>query len=97
MMIWNADLRHGYLPDWLDRNILVHYYRYCNDLGREDIYNLNINGYAENGFSVINSFSKMTYIDFYTSALRLYNWSYKTLPIINKENYGKVPGGCLCI
>ena len=25
MMIWNADLRHGYLPDWLDRNILVHY------------------------------------------------------------------------
>lgn len=97
MMIWNADLRHGYLPDWLDRNILVHYYRYCNDLGREDIYNLNINGYAEDGFSVINSFSKMTYIDFYTSALRLYNWSYKTLPMVNRENYGKVPGGCLCI
>ena len=97
MMIWNADLRHGHLPDWLDRNILVHYYRYCNDLGREDIYNLNVNGYAEDGFSVINSFSKMTYIDFYTSALRLYNWSYRTLPMVNPENFGKVPGGCLCI
>ena len=97
MMIWNADLRHGYLPDWLDRNILVHFYRPYNDLGREDIYNLNINGYAEDGFSVVNSFARMTYIDFYMNAIRLYNWSYRTLPMVNQENYGKLPGGCLCI
>ena len=100
MMIWNADLRHGYLPDWLDRNILVHYYRTCNDLGREDIYNLNINGYAEDGFSVINSYAKMTYMhlpDDYMNPIRLYNWSYRTIPMVNPDCYAKVPGGCLCI
>ena len=47
MMMWNADLHPGHLPEELDRNIIVHYYRYCSDLGRENIYDLHINGYTD--------------------------------------------------
>ena len=100
MMIWNADLEPGNIPEWLDRNIIIQYYRYCYDLGKEDLYNLDINGYAEDGYSVINSFSRMMYMhlpDLFMNSLRLYNWSYRTIPFINPENYGNVPGGCMCI
>lgn len=100
MMIWNADLRPGHIPDWLDRNILIHYYRDCNNLGREDIYNLNINGYAADGFSVINSLARATYMvdpNRHMDTFKLYSWTYRTVPFVNPESYGKVPGGCLCI
>ncbi len=100
MMIWNADLEPGNIPEWLDRNIIIQYYRYCYDLGKEDLYNLDINGYAEDGYSVINSFSRMMYMhlpDLFMNSLRLYNWSYRTIPFVNPENYGNVPGGCMCI
>lgn len=38
MMMWNADIHPGHLPMRLDRNIIMHYYRYCSDLGREKLY-----------------------------------------------------------
>ena len=100
MMIWNADLEPGNIPEWLDRNIIIHYYRYCYDLGKEELYNLDINGYANDGYSVINSFSRMMYMhlpDLFMNSLRLYNWSYRTIPFVNPENYDNVPGGCMCI
>ena len=98
MMMWNADLHPGHLPENLDRNILVHYYRYCSDLGREDIFNLHINGYADEGFSVINSYYPQTYMDLpeYMSAEKLCSWSYRNDPLVKKGNRPKVPGGCLC-
>ena len=98
MMMWNADLHPGRLPEALPRNILIHYYRYCSDLGREDIFNLHINGYADEGFSVINSYYPQTYMDLpeYMSAEKLCSWSYRNDPLVRKNNRPKVPGGCLC-
>ena len=98
MMMWNADLHPGHLPEELDRNILIHYYRYCSDLGREDIFNLHINGYADEGFSVINSYYPQTYMDLpeYMSAEKLNSWTYLNDPLVKLKNRPRVPGGCLC-
>ena len=98
MMMWNADLHPGHLPEELDRNILIHYYRYCSDLGREDIFDLHINGYADEGFSVINSYYPQTYMDLaeYMSAEKLNSWTYLNDPLAKKCNRPKIPGGCLC-
>lgn len=98
MMMWNADLHPGHLPEELPRNILIHYYRYCSDLGREDIFNLHINGYADEGFSVINSYYPQTYMDLpeYMSAEKLNSWTYLNDPLVKKINQPQVSGGCLC-
>jgi hypothetical protein len=98
MMMWNADLHPGHLPEDLPRNILIHYYRYCSDLGREDIFNLHVNGYADEGFSVINSYYPQTYMDLpeYMSAEKLNSWTYLNDPLAKKCNRPKIPGGCLC-
>lgn len=98
MMMWNADLHPGHLPEELPRNILIHYYRYCSDLGREDIFNLHINGYADEGFSVINSYYPQTYMDLpeYMNAEKLNSWTYLNDPLVRKMNRPRVPGGCLC-
>lgn len=98
MMMWNADLHPGHLPEELPRNILIHYYRYCSDLGREDIFNLHINGYADDGFSVINSYYPQTYMDLadYMSAEKLNSWTYLNDPLVKRINRPQVPGGCLC-
>ena len=98
MMMWNADLHPGHLPEELPRNILIHYYRYCSDLGREDIFNLHINGYADEGFSVINSYYPQTYMDLadYMSAEKLNSWTYLNDPLVKRSNRPQVPGGCLC-
>ena len=98
MMMWNADLYPGHLPEELDRNILIHYYRYCSDLGREDIFNLHINGYADEGFSVINSYYPQTYMDLpeYMSAEKLNSWTYLNDPLAKASNRPRIPGGCLC-
>ena len=98
MMMWNADLHPGHLPEDLDRNILLHYYRYCSDLGRENIYHLHMDRYADEGFSVINSYYPQTYMDLpdYMSAEKLTSWSYRNDPLVSKRNRALVPGGCLC-
>lgn len=98
MMMWNADLHPGHLPEELPRNILIHYYRYCSDLGREDIFDLHINGYADEGFSVINSYYPQTYMDLpeYMSAEKLNSWTYLNDPLVKQKNRPQIPGGCLC-
>lgn len=98
MMMWNADLHPGHLPENLDRNILLHYYRYCSDLGRENIYHLHLDRYADEGFSVINSYYPQTYMDLpeYMSAEKLCSWSYRNDPLVSRRNRALVPGGCLC-
>lgn len=98
MMMWNADLHPGHLPENLDRNILLHYYRYCSDLGRENIYHLHLDRYADEGFSVINSYYPQTYMDLpeYMSSEKLCSWSYRNDPLVSRRNRALVPGGCLC-
>ena len=98
MMMWNADLHPGHLPEELDRNILLHYYRYTSDLGRENIYHLHMDRYADEGFSVINSYYPQTYMDLpeYMSAEKLCSWSYRNDPLVSRRNRALVPGGCLC-
>ena len=96
MMIWNADMHPGHLPEELDRNILLHYYRYCSDLGKESIYHLHMDRYADEGFSVVNSYYPQTYIARYMSAERLCSWSYRGEPLVSRRNRALVPGGCLC-
>ena len=98
MMMWNADLHPGHLPEALDRNILLHYYRYCSDLGRENIYHLHLDRYADEGFSAINSYYPQTYMDLpeYMSAEKLASWSYRNDPLVSRRNRALVPGGCLC-
>ncbi|MBO5069947.1 MAG: family 20 glycosylhydrolase [Roseburia sp.] len=98
MMMWNADIHPGHLPKEFERNMIIHYYRFCSDLGRERIYNLYLNGYIEDGFSAINSYYPQTYMDFdnYMSAEKLNGWSHLTGPLVKKENHAKLPGGCCC-
>lgn len=98
MMMWNADLHPGHLPEALDRNILLHYYRYCSDLGRENIYHLHLDRYADEGFSAINSYYPQTYMDLpeYMSAEKLASWSYRNDPLVSHRNRALVSGGCLC-
>lgn len=98
MMMWNADMRPGHLPDSLDRNIIMHFYRSDNTLCREKIFDLSIGGYAAEGFSVINSYFPLTYMDFdfYMSAEKLSSWTHLTNPLVPAENRASVPGGCCC-
>ena len=98
MMMWNADLHPGHLPKELDRNILLHYYRYCSDLGRENIYHLHLDRYADEGFSAVNSYYPQTYMDLpeYMSAEKLCSWSYRNDPLVSRRNRALIPGGCLC-
>lgn len=98
MMMWNADIHPGHLPVCLDRNIIMHYYRYCSDLGREKLYNLHINGYIDEGFTTINSYYPQTYMDFddYMSAEKLNSWTYLNGPLVKQANRAKIPGGCCC-
>ncbi len=98
MMMWNADIQPGHLPEELDRNIIIHYYRENNGLGRERIYNLNMNGYMEEGFSLINSFYPETYMDYdnYMKIENLVGWSPYNRPLVKKGNEARVPGGCCC-
>lgn len=98
MMMWNADLYPGHLPENMDRNILIHYYRYCSDLGRENIYHLHLDRYGDEGFSAVNSYYPQTYMDLpeYMSAEKLCSWSYRSDPLVSRRNRAVVPGGCLC-
>lgn len=99
MMLWNADLRPGYLPRDMDRNMVIHFYRDNNCLCREKIYNLTVDGYVEDGFSVINSYYPQTYLDLedYVSSDKLRGWSYVNDPLVRQKNRAKVPGGCCCV
>ncbi len=96
-MLWNADVKPGE-AEVLSRNIVMHYYRWDNHLGREKHYDLWPNGYAEDGFTVLNSHYPQTYIDLdnYVNAGKLCNWSYLGEPRVAPQNRAKVIGGCTC-
>lgn len=98
MMLWNADMQPGQLPKELDRNMIVHYYRPCSNLGREKLWGLTINGYVEEGFSTLNSYYPQTYMDFdyYVSAEKLSSWTYVNDPLVKQLNRSKVPGSSCC-
>lgn len=97
-MMWNADLKPGEIPEELERNMIIHFYRSDNILGREMIFDLWPNGYAEDGFSVVNSYFPQTYLDLprYVRSDRLNNWSYLSEPQVARENRASVIGGCCC-
>ena len=97
-MLWNADLKPGELPDSLDRNMIIHFYRTDNTLGKEKIFGLSPNGYAEDGFAVINSYYPETYMDIadYMNPDRLNGWSYLTTPLVSPENRASVIGSACC-
>ncbi len=95
-MLWNADLKPGAAPDFLERNIVVHYYRKDNPLGKEKIIGLSIDGYVEDGFAVLNSNYPATYLDRYVKTERLAGWGYTADPRVAPENQGGVIGGCCC-
>ena len=96
-MLWNADVK-PFEASALSRNIVMHYYRWDNTLGREKHYDLWPNGYVEDGFSVLNSHYPQTYLDLpgYMCAYKLCNWTYLSEPMIAPENRAKVIGGCCC-
>lgn len=97
-MMWNADLKPGEIPEELERNIVIHFYRSDNILGREMIFDLWPNGYAEDGFSVLNSYFPDTYLDLarYVKAEKINGWSYIDSPRTNPENRAALIGGCVC-
>lgn len=97
-MMWNADVKPGEIPDGLARNIVIHYYRSDNILGREMIFDLWPNGYAEDGFAVLNSYYPQTYLDLarYVRSDRINSWSYLSEPLVARENRASVIGGCCC-
>ena len=96
-MLWNADLKPTAIPDWFERNIIVHFYRDDNPLGREKIKGLTIDGYIEDGFSVLNSNYRPTYLDDYMKSERLSHWGFASDPMVAPENMGGINGGCICI
>lgn len=95
-MLWNADLLPGQIPESLDRNLLIHYYRKDNPLCKEKIAGLSMDGYVEDGFSTVNSNYSSTYLDRYVRTERLMGWGYDTDPLVKKANRGGVSGGCCC-
>lgn len=97
-MMWNADLKPGEIPDELERNIVIHFYRSDNILGREKIFDLWPNGYVEDGFAVLNSYFPDTYLDLprYVKAEKINNWNYLASPRVAPENQAAVIGGCCC-
>jgi hypothetical protein len=97
-MMWNADIKPGDLPADFPRNIVMHYYRCDNILGKEKHFDLWPNGYVEDGFAVLNSHHHQTYMDRpkYMNTEKLNNWSYLADPGTAPENRAGVIGGCCC-
>lgn len=98
-MLWNADMKPGELPSWLERNMIVHYYRFDNPYGKERLYELYPDGYVEDGYAVLNSYYPNTYMDdceFYATDMTINQWSYHREPAVAPQNRAKVIGGCVC-
>ena len=97
-MLWNADIKPGEVHEALDRNMIIHYYRWDNTLGREKHYDLWPDGYVEDGFAVVNSLYPQTYLDRdeYVADHKLVSWSYLNDPLVSNKNRARVIGGCCC-
>ena len=99
-MVWNADMKPGYLPEWLERNIAVHFFRTDHPFSKELLTDMYPNGYAEEGYSVLNSYYPNTYLNDngggYANDARLNDWSYYRTPSVSRENLSRIVGGCFC-
>lgn len=98
-MLWNADMKPGELPVWLSRNMIVHYFRNDHPYAKEQIFELYPNGYAEEGFAVLNSYYPNTYLNDggdYARDMDINHWSYLREPATASENAPRVIGGCAC-
>jgi hypothetical protein len=97
-MLWNADIEPGRVPQEMERNMVIHFYRGEYSLGSENIFCLHPNGYVEDGFAVLNSHYWGTYMDRakYYNPDKLSEWSYLDTPRILPENRAAVIGGCCC-
>ena len=98
-ILWNADMKPGELPTWLSRNMLVHFFRPDHPYAKEMIFEMYPNGYAEDGFAVINSYYPNTYLNDggdYARDSDINSWSYLRDPATSTENAARVVGGCAC-
>lgn len=99
-MVWNADMKPGCLPEWLERNMVVHFFRTDHPFAKELLTDMYPNGYAEEGYSVLNSFYPNTYLNdngsWYANDERINDWSYHRTPAVSHENLPKIVGGCFC-
>ena len=97
--VWNADMKPGELPNWLERNILVHYFRFDHPFAKELLFELYPDGYVEDGFTVLNSYYPNTYLNDggdYARDKDINNWSCYREPPVAPQNRAKLVGGCAC-
>lgn len=97
--VWNADMKPGELPEWLERNILVHYFRYDHPYAKELLFGLYPDGYVEDGFTVLNSYFPNTYLNDggdYAKDRDIVQWSCYREPAVAPQNRAKLVGGCAC-
>ncbi len=97
--VWNADMKPGELPVWLERNILVHYFRHDHPFAKELLFELYPDGYVEDGFTVLNSYYPNTYLNDggdYARDMNIVQWSCYREPAVAPQNRAKLVGGCAC-
>ncbi len=98
-MLWNADMKPGELPSWLERNMIVHYFRYDHPFAKELLFELYPDGYAEDGYTVLNSYYPNTYLNDggdYARDMNIVQWSCYREPAVAQANRPKLVGGCAC-
>ena len=98
-MVWNADMKPGELPEWLERNIVVHFFRTNHPYAKDMLFGMYPDGYARDGFAIINSYFPNTYLNdggYYAKDELVNNWSYHRTPAISRENRQRMIGGCCC-
>ena len=98
-MLWNADMKPGELPAWLSRNMIVHYFRYDHPFAKEMLFELYPDGYAEDGYTVLNSYYPNTYLNDggdYARDMNIVQWSCYREPAVAPANLPKLIGGCAC-
>ncbi len=98
-MLWNADMKPFQLPEELERNMIVQYFRYDHPFALEQLYELYPDGYAEDGYTVLNSYYPNTYLNDggdYAVDMDIVHWSYLREPAVAPQNHAKVIGGCAC-
>ncbi len=98
-MLWNADMKGGELPEYLERNMIVQYFRFDHPYAKEQLYELYPDGYVEDGYTVLNSYYPNTYLDdsgYYATDMTINQWSCYREPAVSAQNRAKLVGGCVC-
>ncbi|MBQ9778236.1 MAG: family 20 glycosylhydrolase [Clostridia bacterium] len=98
-MLWNADMKPGELPRWLERNMIVHYFRFDHPYAKEMLFEMYPDGYVKDGYTVLNSYYPNTYLDdsgYYAKDMTINQWSCYREPAVSAENRARLVGGCVC-